>query len=222
MFIDDRPNRLRLEVASLQCARFQQHAPKLGFSFAPHPLHQRQLEALFPPMKQRGRNPQPFCQLFQNMLPDSGSKLPFHRKRSHPLYEFMVEQGHAHFERRRHAHSVDFGKNVGIQICLGIEVQQAAQPVPGWSTIVDPLPFQQRIRKALCTVQKLSREQVPFTMQSGQKRDSVQITITISQRCIPCQVFPVHSGRDQAMNAIAIDWSQPAREGIEFPPFHGH
>src|SRR5438270_8004022 len=103
-----------------------------------HPVHQRKRKPLLFAVQHFTRNSNPLRQFLQNLLSRSGLKFVLHRQTRDPFNELMIEKGTPDLERCSHAHSIDLGQDIGGEVSLGIEVEQAAKRIAGRGSIVVP------------------------------------------------------------------------------------
>src|SRR5580698_5081623 len=119
----------RVEVTTLKRRRIQQDRRHPVLQFVPHPVPQRQRKSLLGPIENLLGYAHSSRQPGKNVLLPAPPHLPISRQTRDPLKKKMIKNRNSHFKRREHAHSIYLGKNVSRKICLGVEIQDATQPI---------------------------------------------------------------------------------------------
>src|SRR5437899_3477053 len=93
-----------LEISALQCLLLQQDRHNQVLQFVPHPVHERQRKTLLRSVERLTRHAYSLGKLAENVFLLSSTELPLGGQPGHPFHEQVIENGHAHLKRSRHAH----------------------------------------------------------------------------------------------------------------------
>src|SRR5579872_5625941 len=122
MLIQQTADTLRLEIAALNGAWFQQNLHQAVLQFMAHPVHQRQRKTLLRAIQKLRWDSQALRQLLEQELPRSVPVFVLHRQSRHPLHENVIEYWTAHLQRVGHAHTIHFSKYVPGEISFCVQI----------------------------------------------------------------------------------------------------
>src|SRR3569832_2016151 len=123
MFVENEIDILRVDVATLSCTRLAQRLAYLIPKLVIDPLLDWYSESLLGSIENL-RGDQISRDALQEMLCFHACQFQRRRNGGDEIDQLVVQQRHPHFERRRHAHAIDFRKNVSGQVSLAVYVKQ--------------------------------------------------------------------------------------------------
>ena len=158
MIIENLADTAGVEIPALQRFWLQQYQHQV-FQFMAHPVNDRQRETPLGTVKDVFRHAHAFCEFAKDIFQFLATRLPVRRQGRNPLDEHMVQNRYAHFERRQHAHAIDFGEDVPGKIGLGVDVKGLTYRVAGRSLLKIAQHDLTGIALALCRHAKFIAQQ---------------------------------------------------------------
>jgi len=145
------------------------------------------------------------------------AQFPLGRQASDPIDEDMIEDGDADLERIQHTHAVNFGEDVADHIGLGVNVQELVDGV--FSGRLSKVAAQNiaRIIAAVQDLAKIGREERSVTLEGGEKRKSINVTLLPGERNVIAEFTALHAVGETREDLVAVEFAGPSGNVFEDP-----
>src|SRR2546423_5041363 len=217
VFVEQRLDVTRLDVTALARARLAER-----FAYAPaqlvvNPLLDGHAEALLGPV-QNFRRHEVAHRALEDVLRLKAAHLQRGGDARDELYQLLVEQRHARFERGGHAHPVNLRQDVAGQVRLAVNVEQFVERFAGADSSGVLLKTQRGEVVAGKLAAEIFRvEQKPVGL--CEDGDAVEITFDGVERDVVQVVAPARAVWKARAQGLHDPAAQEAREAREAAPF---